>query len=574
MFIKYLKITKGSSVIRNIKFRKGINLIVDESEGKITGNSVGKTTVLKLIDFCFDANKKIIWEDPENKKQDYTLVKNHLIENEILITLCLTENIDDENAKKIIIERNFISRGKKVVRKINGGSYSDEEFEQKLKEIFYPKHLAKKPTFRQIISHNIRYKDLSLTNTLHTLDRYTSDAEYETLYLFLLGCEFTKGNSKQEILEKIKQEDNFKKRLEKDQTKPAYEATLSLIEQDIEKLNKEKSNLNINENFENDLDKLNTLKYGINKLSSEISKLNIRRDLILEAKKDLESGNVNIDMQQLRQIYEQVASNLGKLQKSFEDLVKYHNQMLSEKVKFITNELPQLNSKIMEKNNYLKSLLKEESELASIISKSDTYEELEKLISELNEKYRLKGEYENTIEQLNEVDSNLKIYNENLKSIDEELFSDEFENTVKFQLNKFNKHFTVISELLYNEQYALTYDKIVNRKGHRLYKFSTFVPFGPNVASGKKQGEISSFDIAYTFFADEENMPCMHFILNDKKELMHDNQLIKIANLTNKSNIQFVASILKDKLPKELNKQEYFILELSEDNKLFKIENG
>ena len=574
MFIKYLKITKGLSVIRNIKFRKGINLIVDKSEGKITGNSVGKTTVLKLIDFCFGANKKIIWEDPENKKQDYALVKDYLIENAVLITLCLTENIDDENAQKIIIERNFISRGKEVVRKINGASYSDEEFEQKLKEIFYPEHLAEKPTIRQIISHNIRYEDLSLNNTLRTLDRYTSDAEYETLHLFLLGCEFEKGNRKQEILEKIKQEDNFRKRLEKDQTKSAYEATLSLIEQDIEELKKKKANLNINENFENDLDKLNTLKYTISKISSEISKLNIRKDLILEAKKDLESGNPNIDIQQLRQIYEQVANNLGKLQKTFEDLVKYHNQMLSEKVKFITNELPQLDSKIIEINNYLKSLLKEESELTSIISKSDTFEELEKLISELNDKYRLKGEYENTVEQLDEVDSNLKIYNENLKSIDEELFSDEFENTVKLQLNKFNKHFASVSELLYKEQYLLKYDIIVNRKGQRLYKFSTFIPYGPNVASGKKQGEISSFDIAYTFFADEENMPCMHFILNDKKELMHDNQLIKIANLTNKSNIQFVASILKDKLPEELNNQEYFILELSEDNKLFKIENG
>jgi uncharacterized protein YydD (DUF2326 family) len=573
MFIKYLKITKGLSVIRNIKFRKGINLIVDKSEGKITGNSVGKTTVLKLIDFCFGANKKIIWEDPENKKQDYALVKDYLIENAVLIILCLTENIDDENAQKIIIERNFISRGKEVVRKINGASYSDEEFEQKLKEIFYPEHLAEKPTIRQIISHNIRYEDLSLNNTLRTLDRYTSDAEYETLHLFLLGCEFEKGNRKQEILEKIKQEDNFRKRLEKDQTKSAYEATLSLIEQDIEELKKKKANLNINENFENDLDKLNTLKYTISKISSEISKLNIRKDLILEAKKDLESGNPNIDIQQLRQIYEQVANNLGKLQKTFEDLVKYHNQMLSEKVKFITNELPQLDLKIIEINNYLKSLLKEESELTSIISKSDTFEELEKLISELNDKYRLKGEYENTVEQLDEVDSNLKIYNENLKSIDEELFSDEFENTVKLQLNKFNKHFASVSELLYKEQYLLKYDIIVNRKGQRLYKFSTFIPYGPNVASGKKQGEISSFDIAYTFFADEENMPCMHFILNDKKELMHDNQLIKIANLTNKSNIQFVASILKDKLPEELNNQEYFILELSEDNKLFKIEN-
>lgn len=58
-----------------------------------------------------------------------------------------------------------------------------------------------------------------------------------------------------------------------------------------------------------------------------------------------------------------------------------------------------------------------------------------------------------------------------------------------------------------------------------------------------------------------------------KKELMDDKQLVKIANLANNKNIQFIASILQDKLPEELNRDEYIILKLSEDDKLFKIEN-
>jgi uncharacterized protein YydD (DUF2326 family) len=569
MFLKSLTITKGNSVIRDIEFRKGINLIVDKSEGKITGNSVGKTTVLKLIDFCFGANKKNIWEDPENKKEVYALVKNYLIDKEILITLCLTENLDDENAQELIIERNFLSSRSKIIRRVNGENFTEDEFEPKLTEILFPEHLADKPTLRQIISHNIRYKDLSINNTLKTLDSYTSDAEYETLHLFLLGCEFSKGNSKLELLGKIKQEDTFRQRLEKVQTKSAYETTLSLIESDIEKLNLKKSKLNLNENFEADLDALNQLKYSINKLSSEISKSHIRRDLINEALTELDASSSSIDTEQLYQIYQQATNVLGELQKSFENMVEYHDNMIFEKKKFISNELPLIESKINKHNKELNILLKKEAELSLIISKSDSFEELEILIGELNEKYRLKGEYENVVQQLTEVESNLKSYNETLKSIDDELFSDDFETTVKTQLNKFNKHFASVSELLYNEKYALKYDKVKNRKGQRLYKFSAF---NTNFSSGKKQGEISCFDIAYTFFADEENIPCMHFILNDKKELMHDNQLVKIADLVNKNDLQFVASILKDKLPDELNKEEYFIVELSEDNKLFQIE--
>lgn len=569
MFLKSLTITKGASVIRDIEFRKGINLIVDKSEGKITGNSVGKTTVLKLVDFCFGANKKNIWEDPENKKEVYTLVKNHLINNEILVALTLTENLDDESATEIVIERNFLSAKSKVIRKVNGESLTENEFEPKLTELLFPEHLSDKPTLRQIISHNIRYKDLSINNTLKTLDRYTSDAEYETLHLFLLGCEFTKGNNKQELLEKIKQEDSFRKRLEKIQTKSAYESTLAIIESEIDELNKKKSNLNLNENFESDLDALNQVKYDINRLSSEISKLNIRKDLINETLSELENSSSTIDTSQLNQIYQQASSVLGKLQKSFEDMVAYHNNMITEKKKFISNELPVLESKIEKNSIQLNKLLGQEQELSQIISKSDSFEELEVLIAELNEKYRLKGEYENIVQQLNDVEDNLKSFNETLESIDEELFSDDFEATVKAQLNKFNKHFSSVSELLYNEKYALKYDKVKNKKGQRLYKFSAF---NTNFSSGKKQGEISCFDIAYTFFADEENIPCMHFILNDKKELMHDNQLVKIADLVNKSDIQFIASILKDKLPDELNNEDYFVLELSEDNKLFRIE--
>ncbi|EKJ3653896.1 DUF2326 domain-containing protein, partial [Escherichia coli] len=54
------------------------------------------------------------------------------------------------------------------------------------------------------------------------------------------------------------------------------------------------------------------------------------------------------------------------------------------------------------------------------------------------------------------------------------------------------------------------------------------------------------------------------------------NQLVRIANLVEryKSQIQYVASILKDKLPKELSDEKNFIVKLSQENKLFRIENN
>ena len=570
MFLKSLTISSHEEVIREIKFHNGINLIVDEtpsSKGTETGNNVGKTTVLMLIDFCLGASPKHIYTDPENKKEEYRLVKDFIIENKVLITLILKEDLSNEGSPEICIERNFLPRKQKIQR-IDGVNNTDEEFEEALTNILFPGQYGKKPTFRQIISHNIRYKDLSINNTLKTLDVYTREDEYETLYLFLLGCDFDHGDTKQELLTQIRLEQTFKNRLEKEQTKSAYETALSILDSEIEGLNRRKLNFNLNENFESDLDKLNQVKYQINIASSGIGKLNIRRDLIIEAKQDLEKSVSQIDLQQLEHIYRQATDRVSGIQKTFADLCSFHNRMIAEKVRYIVKDLPRLDNDIKSKAERLSRLLQEEADLSAAISRSESFEELEKLISELNEKYRKKGEYENTIQQLAEVDANISSLNQRLDDIDDALFSHEFEQKIKEQKDKFNKHFASISQTLYGEQYALKVDPTVNKKGQRLYRFSAF---NTNFSSGKKQGEISCFDIAYTLFADEENIPCLHFLLNDKKELMHDNQLLKIAQLVNNKGIQFVASILKDKLPEELNREEYFVVKLSQGDKLFRI---
>ncbi|MEI2708081.1 MAG: hypothetical protein V9E96_03575 [Chitinophagaceae bacterium] len=56
-------------------------------------------------------------------------------------------------------------------------------------------------------------------------------------------------------------------------------------------------------------------------------------------------------------IYQQATSQITGIQKTFDDLVNYHNQMIVEKAKFITKELPSLKNSIAEKNESLKKLI-------------------------------------------------------------------------------------------------------------------------------------------------------------------------------------------------------------------------
>ncbi len=575
MFIKSLKITSGDRVIRNLVFHKGLNLIVDNtptienSNNVKTGNNVGKTTVLKLIDYCFGCKAKEIYTDPENSKQVYALVKDYLVDNKVLITLTLKEDLDIDDSYEIIITRNFLST-KNIVRTVNGKNLKEEDFETTLRELLYPNLTDRKPTLREIISHNIRYSDNSISKTLKTLSNFTSDAEYEALYLYLLGCKFEQGNDKQKILSKMNQELSYYERMEKKQTKNAYEAALALVERDIEKLNSKKAILNLNENYEDDLMKLNHIKSEISRLGQEISNLEIRKQLIEDTRNGLESEKSHIDEEQLWQIYSQASTYMENIQRTFDELVQYHNKMIVEKIKYVVKELPQIEKAIQESKELLSYLLQEEKQYSLLITKNTSFSEFEELISELNEKYRKKGEYEEIIRQLTEIEENISTCRNELKKIDETIFSEKFIEIVKRQVNKFNEFFSEVAQTLYNETYALKFDIDTNKKNQQVYKFSTF---NANMSTGKKQGEILCFDIAYILFADDQSIPCLHFLLNDRKELLHGNQLLGIKEFLKDKNIQLVASILSDKLPDKLKKDDYYVVELSQDNKLFRIEN-
>jgi hypothetical protein len=401
------------------------------------------------------------------------------------------------------------------------------------------------------------------------MNKYTSDVEYEALYLFLFGCSFENGAQKQEIFAQLNQEKLYKERLEKNQSKTSYELALSLIDDEIVELLEKKTIFNLNDKFETDLEALNSVKYHINKCSSSLTNMNIRKGLILEAMEQLASDVSRININNLKKLYLSATNEIVTIQKTFEQMVTYHNNMLLEKSKFIGSGLSELEKAIASQTKELKELLMQEKFLAQKISKQDSFSELELIITQLNEKHRMKGEYEGIVSQLEEVEQNIAHYTKELQEIDNMLFSPEFEESLKTQLKKFNKHFSSISNELYGEKYALTYKIHKNKKDEQVYKFSSF---NLNTSSGKKMGEILCFDLAYIAFADEENIPCFHFLLNDKKELMHDNQLTKVAEYVKNKKVQLVVSILKDKLPVELIDSSHTVVELSTTNKLFRME--
>ena len=568
MYLSKLTISSPGKVIRDIEFHKGLNLIVDETPENTTGtgNNVGKTTVLRLIDYCLGGDVDGIYRNPENKHESYALVKDFLTGNNVIVTLILVDDLDTPSIK-VEIERDF-KTGRSSLIRINGKNVTRKDFVDELESAIFPEVKTETPSFRQIIAHNIRIDNLRLENTLKTLTMGKNE-EYEALYLFMFGCPNDSAARKTQLAQELDTEKKYKRRMERNRSKNEYKAALSVIESDIEKLVERKDNLNINENLQLDINSLNALRAQINKVTSRTSLLSLRRELINETVESFDKQNFGEDVVQLEMIYKQASAYVPKMQRTFKELVDFHNTMLENKKAFVVQELPSIQEEIESLSVELERLKEKETIMAEKVLKSDTYEELEDIIVQLSELSRRKGEFESYISQIESAEKAIKEKCEEMKKIDDGLFTADFAQRLETQRDKFNKIFSEVSHEIYDEQYIISYD-VDTQKGKQLYKFH--ITDVANFSSGKKQGEISCFDIAYTVFADQESIPCLHFILNDKKELVHGNQLNKFAEAVNKYNVQFVCSMLYDKLPPVLRKDEHVVVRLSQDSKLFRIE--
>lgn len=565
MFLENLKIEKRSEIIRDITFRKGINFIVDETpenqNQQTTGNNVGKTTVLRLVDYCFGADGKNIYQDTEFKKQPNTTVENFLKDNEVIISVTLVDDISSPT-KKVLIRRNFLPRKKKIQEVDGENIINDKDFEHKLKQVIFNTQV-REPRFRQIISKNIRDEKNKMGNIVRVLNSFASNEVYEALFLFWLGIGTDELAEKQRLSDEKKREEQFQRRLKKEGELSLILQQLSFLNDKIEELEKQKRTFSINENYSSDVDDLNNVKLSLNKASSELSRLEIRESLINESKEELEKEVTKLDVSHVASLYNKAKSLIPEIQTSFEETVRFHNELISEKLEYITKELPELELSIRKLRNEILNLRTKEDELSEKLQKSGVTEDLERIVTDLNKQFERKGNldeqkrlWESSNEKLKRIDTELDSINQGISSKDE---------LIQSRIREFNKYFSEMSNRLYGEYYLLSSQN--NEKGYNL--IVTNVEGNPS--TGKKKGQIAAFDFAYIQFAEALEIEHLHFIMHDQLENIHDNQINTIVQVANSLNAQFIVPILRDKIPDNIDVSQYEVLSLSQTQKLFRI---
>lgn len=185
-------------IIRKIIFKKGLNLIIDNTPNKKTktGNNVGKSTTIKIINLCLGARSVGDIYTDKDPKSENTTIKDFLEKNKVQAELTI---LDSKINKRYILKRDLFINGH---RYLNDKLLSENNFNKELNRIFF--HIEMNvPTFRQLISKFVRASIETEEKMLHFIPHGKNiayQAVYSTLFNFSEQDTIAKKNNIQEHL--------------------------------------------------------------------------------------------------------------------------------------------------------------------------------------------------------------------------------------------------------------------------------------------------------------------------------------------------------------------------------------
>jgi uncharacterized protein YydD (DUF2326 family) len=176
-----LKVFRDGNLLREKDFQEGFNIITNSEED---GNQIGKSTALRVINFCLGSDGKTIWEDPETKKNNDSireLITSGRVTFELNIsirgkTYIINRRIHCLKTEKRTIEKRF--------SKINEIEFdTNKKFQTSLAQLLG--FSIANPTYSSIKNRFIRSDKTTASNIYNYLNVRTPDQKYILYYSYL-----------------------------------------------------------------------------------------------------------------------------------------------------------------------------------------------------------------------------------------------------------------------------------------------------------------------------------------------------------------------------------------------------
>jgi uncharacterized protein YydD (DUF2326 family) len=533
--MQLIKLSANKASFKTVNFNQtGLSIIVGKKENKKnldikkTYNSVGKSLIIRIIDFCLASNSI---EEFEKKIPDWEFTLEFKIEDSHYIVSRKTSEQGDLilNSKQISITefRDFFS-----------------------KELFNLKE-KNSISFRSLISRFIRPRKFSYNDCYSFVYKEQDDIKLLN-NAYLLGLDTERVIKKIKLREEYTKTDNLKKSLKKDPTLKSFfkqetetEVSIVNLEQEIKKLQNDIDNFIIAEDYtsikleaDNISEKLRSVRNKIFLLQNSINNINKS----IEIKSD-------IPKEKILKIYDEINIKLPDiLVKELTQLEEFNSKIIKNRIERLSSERKLLEVQLDENKKELKKLESLEDEKLQYLNKHGALEEYTAInqqladnklkLDKLKTYQNLLIEYKN---RLDEIDIELK--RENIST--NNYLNKEAKSILDENINIFKS----ISNEFYENRIAGI--SISNNDGDNKLRYNINAHIDGDTGDGVSKVKIFCFDWTFLLVKHNHNLK---FLFHDGRILdgMDSRQvstLFKYAyKKSNETKLQYIISANEDSL--------------------------
>ncbi|PKG55237.1 DUF2326 domain-containing protein [Shewanella sp. GutDb-MelDb] len=564
MQLRNLTVSEGHRVIRNIDFQDGINIITSKDDD---GNQVGKSTTLRVINFCLGSNGDSIWKDPDSKTVNesvYQLVTGGLL----TFTLKLNVNgIDYSVTRKV--EAQLTKKGTRLRRLswINEQEYSSQDkFKTAVAKIFG--YDVEKPSYNSVKSRFVRLDKGSSGNVFRFNSFFTSNDEYTLIYSHIFGFDGHHELTQEfELIQEIKTLQLRSSFLLNGSKESELSDKVSSIDDALELLYLREDSYDITGIQNEAIEKLRVHRSEIITLSNEITNLETKEIYNQRTIKNYRTKVAHVDSTAIKAIYDEALTLVPNLTKTFDEAVEFHNAIFIKKAQYVEKQSGILNSKLARVKNLLNQQLGLEKKLFKSLSNESHLSGFILIEQAIQEKREERGRLTYVLDEVSLIRD--EVNGKNNKIAELRAMLESYMGELATNLTRFNTPLKSITTKLFK---SFSLQLKVNSEANGSLTFST-VNEDKVSGDGAPRAASMAFDMAMVEYVKESKAKLPQFTLQDYLESIDEEKLSELMILANKRKIQTVISVLNDKL--QLVGHEFVtqnrILELSVGDKFFKV---
>ncbi len=561
MKLDSLEIKINSEVKRLVKFETGLNLITNKPNSGRTGNSVGKSTLSRVVDFLMLGSIDNIYIDEEFKKPNLEI--EALFKNNI-VTASLS--FFDFSNKINQISRNLCIGGESESKYwVNGEIVEEKGYESFIQDKIF-NISTRRPSVRAVAPKFIRNDSHRMLSTTKFLDKRQGPKDYSELFLYLFGFNntylLTEKRDATNLVNRRKRNSTSINALVKEQ-KPKSE--IKKYKADAKELESNLLSFEYSSEYSNPIERLSELQVKEDRYTEELLSIQRKVDNINHTIELLSKDKDGYLINELKVIYSFSGVAIDGALKELEDVILFHRNLVEKKRHFLTIDLPKLNEESEGLQAELSSIRKDKLQVFSDMRSKESLDNVTKNLKRLGELKVELGKLEGLIEQQSKAKLDQTEAEVQLQKILEAI-SKEINNVYEFEKN-FNSHLGSLTKSLHDEEYSidLEFNKDSGICSIELNNSAT------NPEGGKKKAEVIAFDFAYIHAINELKLNRPNFIFHDSIEDIDKKQIEDIFKEAKKLPGQQILSMLSDKISEETYKKisKNVILSLDEDEKFF-----